>query len=46
MVLAVPFHIMRGETNVIAFNIVPAALAAFVAWGRLTRAPISPRARG
>ncbi|KFE70323.1 DoxX family protein [Hyalangium minutum] len=46
MLLAVPFHIMRGEANVIAFNIVPAALAAFVAWGRFTRAPISPRARG
>ena len=44
MVLAVPFHMMRGEANVLAFNIVPALLAAFVAWGRSTRAPIAPRA--
>ena len=31
MVLAIPFHVMRGEASVIAFNIVPALLAAFVA---------------
>jgi uncharacterized membrane protein YphA (DoxX/SURF4 family) len=43
MALAVPFHVMRGEAGVIAFNIVPALLAAFVAWGRSTRAPIAPR---
>jgi uncharacterized membrane protein YphA (DoxX/SURF4 family) len=43
MLLAVPFHIMRGEASVIAFNIVPALLAAFVAWGRSTRARITPR---
>ena len=43
MALAVPFHVMRGEAGVVAFNIVPALLAAFVAWGRSTRARISPR---
>ena len=43
MALAVPFHVMRGEASVIAFNIVPALLAAFVAWGRSTRARIAPR---
>jgi uncharacterized membrane protein YphA (DoxX/SURF4 family) len=43
MVLAVPFHLTRGEADVIAFNIVPALLAAFVAWGRWTRAPIATR---
>ncbi len=44
MVLAVPFHVMRGEAGVVAFNIVPMLLAAFVAWGRSTRARIAPRA--
>ena len=43
MALAVPFHVMRGEASVVAFNIVPALLAAFVAWGRSTRARIAPR---
>ena len=44
MALAVPFHVLRGEASVVAFNIVPALLAAFVAWGRSTRARIAPRA--
>ena len=44
MALAVPFHVMRGEGQLIGFNIVPALLAAFVAWGRSTRARIAPRA--
>ncbi|MBB4636033.1 DoxX family protein [Longimicrobium terrae] len=43
MALAVPFHVTRGEAGVIAFNIIPALLAAFVAWGRTTRVPIAPR---
>ena len=43
MALAVPFHVMRGEAGVVAFNIVPALLAAVVAWGRWVRAPITPR---
>ena len=43
MALAVPFHVLRGEASVVAFNIVPALLAAFVAWGRATRARIAPR---
>jgi hypothetical protein len=43
MALAVPFHVMRGEASVVAFNIVPALLAAFVAWGRWKLAPIAPR---
>jgi hypothetical protein len=43
MALAVPFHMMRGEANVVVFNIVPALLAAFVAWGRSTRVRIAPR---
>lgn len=43
MVLATAFHRIRGEADLIAFNFVPAFLAAFVAWGRWTRAPIAPR---
>ena len=43
MLLAIPFHISRGEANVIGLHIVVAALALFVAWGRFRRAPIAPR---
>ena len=43
MVLAIPFHMLRGETQEIAINLVLGALAAFVAWGRARRAPIAPR---
>lgn len=39
---AIVFHLSRGETDV-AFNAVLLALAAFVAWGRHTRAPLAPR---
>ena len=34
MGLAIPFHISRGEANVIAMHVVVASLALFVAWGR------------
>jgi uncharacterized membrane protein YphA (DoxX/SURF4 family) len=43
MILAVPFHLMRGEAEVVAINVVPALLAGFVAWGRWARAPVAPR---
>jgi putative oxidoreductase len=43
MLLAIPFHISRGEANVIGLHIVVSALALFVAWGRFRRAPIVPR---
>jgi putative oxidoreductase len=43
MALAVPFHIMRGEANVIGLHVVVVALSAFVAWGRYRRAPIAAR---
>jgi putative oxidoreductase len=43
MALAVPFHIMRGEANVIGMHVVVVALSAFVAWGRFRKAPIAPR---
>jgi uncharacterized membrane protein len=43
MGLAIPFHISRGESNVIALHIVVASLALVVAWGRFKRAPIRSR---
>jgi putative oxidoreductase len=43
MVLAVPFHIYRGEARVIAVPVLLGVLAAFVAWGRFRAAPIQAR---
>lgn len=43
MGLAIPFHIMRGEANVIALHVVVVALCVFVAWGRVRRLPIRAR---
>lgn len=41
MVCASIFHIARGEASGIGVNIVFALIAAFIAWGRLTKAPIT-----
>lgn len=43
MILAGGTHVMNSEPGVV-INIVLGALAAFVAWGRFAKAPISPRA--
>ncbi len=43
MVLASITHLTRGEAAMVPVNVVLFALAAFVAWGRSKRAPISPR---
>jgi putative oxidoreductase len=43
MVLASAFHLSRGEPQVLPINFVLGGLAAFVAWGRLRKAPIAPR---
>jgi uncharacterized membrane protein YphA (DoxX/SURF4 family) len=43
MILAVPFHLQRGEVNLIGIPIVLGALAAFVAWGRFRGVPIEGR---
>jgi uncharacterized membrane protein YphA (DoxX/SURF4 family) len=43
MLLAVAFHLTRGEFGFIVPNIVLLALAAFVAYGRWKLAPIPPR---
>ncbi|WP_338870823.1 DoxX family protein [Spirosoma sp. SC4-14] len=41
MLCASIFHIMRGEASLIGANIVFASMAAFIAWGRFTKAPIA-----
>lgn len=43
MVLAAGFHLMRGEP--VIMQLVAAAVAGTVAWGRFRVAPIAPRAR-
>jgi putative oxidoreductase len=43
MALAIPFHIMRGEANVIGLHVVVVGLLVFVAWGRFRGAPILAR---
>jgi putative oxidoreductase len=43
MLLAVPFHIYRGEAKVIAVPVLLGVMAAFVAWGRFRGAPIEAR---
>lgn len=44
MLLAIPFHISRGETPMIGMNAIFMLLALFVAWGRSKKAVISPKA--
>lgn len=44
MLLALIFHLMRGEVSVIGTNIVLGMLAVFVAWGRSVKAPIVAKA--
>ena len=41
MVLAALFHVSRGEWAALPVNIVLGGLAAFVAWGRSTKVPIT-----
>jgi putative oxidoreductase len=43
MVLAMAFHISRGEPQMIPMNMMLGGIAAFVASGRHTKAPIEPR---
>ena len=43
MLLAVPFHIYRGEAKAIAVPVLLGVMAAFVAWGRFRGAPIEAR---
>ncbi len=39
---AIVFHLVRGETDVL-LNVLLLLLSALVAWGRLTKAPLSAR---
>lgn len=43
MVLAFGFHVTRDEWHALPANTILGAMAAFVAWGRLTKARIKPR---
>ena len=43
MVLAIPFHLVRGEMTEIVINVVLGTLAAFVAFGRTWRVRIPAR---
>jgi putative oxidoreductase len=43
MLLASLFHISRGEFGALPITVVLGVMAAFVAWGRRTKAPIAPR---
>ena len=45
MVFALVYHIMNGETNVIGINIAFGLVAAFIAWGRLKKAPIHSKTK-
>ena len=40
MILAMAFHLSRGEVQATPINIVLGGLAAFIAWGRTKKAPI------
>ena len=46
MVLATGFHVSRGEFHALPITLGLGALAAFVAWGRFRKAPISQRNHG
>lgn len=43
MVLALIFHVFKGEVSVIGINIFLGLVAAFIAWGRSRKAPILPK---
>ncbi|CAN5816224.1 DoxX family protein [soil metagenome] len=43
MILAAGFHFSRGEADHTPVNFVLGGVAAFIAWGRWKKAPISPR---
>lgn len=46
MLLAAGTHLTHGEAPMVVANAVLGGLAAFVAWGRLRRAPVHPRRGG
>lgn len=44
MILAMFYHISKGELAAVGINFALGALASFVAWGRFKKAPIYPKA--
>ena len=44
MIFALVFHVSRGENQAIGMNLIIAAIALFIAWGRSKKAPIYPKA--
>lgn len=42
--LAIPFHLVRGEVGVVPFNLIFLALSLLIIWGRSRKAPIAARA--
>jgi uncharacterized membrane protein YphA (DoxX/SURF4 family) len=44
MLLAIAYHVPRGEFQALPMNVILGGLAAFVAWGRFRKAPIPARA--
>jgi len=43
MILAIGFHLVRGEAQFIIGPVILGVLSAFVAWGRLKKAPFTAR---
>lgn len=43
MVLALLFHLWRGESQAIPTNVVLGLIAGFIGWGRSSKAPVNPR---
>lgn len=43
MVLALIFHLSRGENESIGTNIILGLMASLIVWGRLQKAPITPK---
>lgn len=43
MILAIPFHVSKGEASVIWMHALIAAVAMTIAWGRWRKVPITPR---
>lgn len=43
MLLALGFHVLRGEYSVIGVNLMITAIAGFIAWGRFKKVPIMPK---
>ncbi len=45
MVFAFVYHIAKGEYNVLGMNVILAAIALFIAWGRYKKAPVLPNTK-